>query len=73
METELANVRISTINKALRIIKNANPTNSDPEVTFEYLIGSLYPNVMNNIREAMTRQYIEGYNKGKADAQNDAT
>lgn len=43
--------------------------NSYPEnimLSFEFIIGSLFPNSYSNLKEAMTRQYIDGYNAGLA-------
>ena len=31
-------------------------------IPFEFVIGSLFPNAYNNIKDAMSQQYIEGYN-----------
>lgn len=31
-------------------------------VPFEFIIGTLFPNCYNSIKETMAKQYIEGYN-----------
>lgn len=32
------------------------------DITFEYIIASLFPDIMNNINEEFTHQYITGFN-----------
>ena len=34
---------------------------------FEYIIGSLFPNSYESVRETMTKQYIDGYKAGFED------
>lgn len=35
------------------------------EISFEFIVGSLFPNVMNNIKEEMRRQYTLGFAAGQ--------
>ena len=35
------------------------------EVSFEYLVGSCFPNVYQNIKEELRRQYTKGYAEGQ--------
>ena len=46
---------------------------SDEEILlpFEFIIGTLFPDCYNSIKEAMTLQYIEGYNSAKKEGTND--
>lgn len=44
---------------------------SEVEVSFECIIGSLFPIVMDNIRAFGTEKYIKGYNQGLEDAKNE--
>jgi len=37
------------------------------EVSFEYLVGSCFPNVYQNIKEELRRQYTKGYAEGQKD------
>lgn len=48
---------------------------SDEEILlpFEFIIGSLFPSSYNAIKDAMTQQYIEGYNKGYEEGKNNET
>ena len=34
------------------------------DISFEYVIGSLFPNILSNIENTFTQNYIRGYNKG---------
>ena len=34
------------------------------EVSFEFVVGSLFPHVLNNIKEELRRQYTVGYAAG---------
>lgn len=35
-------------------------------IPFEFVVGSLFPDCFNNIKEMATHQYIEGYKEGLA-------
>lgn len=57
------------LNKMKRMIKSIERDyGGTPEIidnmdiTFEYIIASLFPNIMNNINEEFTHQYITGFN-----------
>jgi hypothetical protein len=39
----------------------------DVEVTFEYLIGSFFPKIVENINETINKQYTLGYIQGLKD------
>lgn len=41
-------------------------------IPFEFIIGSLFPTSYEAIKNAMTQQYIEGYNCGKKEAEENA-
>lgn len=59
-----------TIEKLGKVYKAAKKIGIK-EVTFEYLVGSCFPNIMNNIKEEMRRQYTEGYANGLKEKGND--
>ena len=40
----------------------------DIDITFEFLIGSFFPEVLNNINKEMERQHTLGYKAGLEDA-----
>ena len=37
------------------------------EISFEFLVGSLFPNVLTNIKEALRIQHAQGYAEGLAE------
>ena len=40
---------------------------NDVDISFEYLVGSFFPNIVKNIQSAMSQQYINGYIQGQKD------
>lgn len=36
----------------------------DVVLTFEYVMASFFPNIFNNVKEAMAQEYIRGFNEG---------
>ena len=55
--------KMETLTKVYKILKK----NNIEEVSFEFLVGSCFPNVMDNIKEEMRRQYTMGYVEGQKD------
>lgn len=55
--------KMETLTKVYKILKK----NHIEEVSFEFLVGSCFPNVMDNIKEEMRRQYTMGYVEGRKD------
>jgi len=53
--------KMETLTKVYKILKK----NNIKEVSFEFLVGSCFPNVMDNIKEEMRRQYTMGYVEGQ--------
>ena len=53
--------KMETLTKVYKILKK----NHIEEVSFEFLVGSCFPNVMDNIKEEMRRQYTMGYVEGQ--------
>ena len=47
--------------------------NEEIMLPFEFIIGSLFPSSYNAVKDVMTQQYIEGYNKGYEEGKNDKT
>ena len=39
------------------------------EVSFEFIVGSLFPHVIDNIKEELRRQYTIGYTEGLKEGQ----
>lgn len=74
MET-YGTVKLSDLEKAVKQLKKQCKVMkvNDLDVTFEYLIGSFFPEVLDNIKDAMTKQYISGYNDGKGENKDDGS
>ena len=47
--------------------------NEEIMLPFEFIIGSLFPSSYNAVKDVMTQQYIEGYNKGYEEGKNNET
>ena len=58
------------VNKFNKIVKAIRKSEMK-EVSFEFLVGSCFPNAMNNIKEEMRRQYTLGYTTGLKEREDD--
>lgn len=65
----IPNVYASDLEKLARRIQQVTG-NEGTEVSFEFIIASLFPTCWNNIQEAMHHQYTLGYIAGTKDADN---
>lgn len=79
MNNELESVKLGTLKRAIKSIEKnfiGKPINDidNIDISFEYLIGSFFPKVLDNInnkiKEEKTKSYIEGYNTGKLENDN---
>lgn len=61
----LDSVKLSTLKKAIKQIEKQIAPRKDCDVSFEYIIGSFFPEVLNNIKDEFTRNYLEGYKAAK--------
>ena len=59
-------IDIDKFNKVVKAIKKAEMK----EVSFEFLVGSCFPNALQNIKEEMRRQYTLGYVEGQKEGKN---
>ena len=68
MEEGLSSVKLSKIENAIKSIKahfKDEPERiEDIEVSFEYIIGSFFPDVWNNIQQALKDEHTKGYIEG---------
>ena len=74
-----ARITCTTLASLDKIVKKVR-TNFSEEIKneeimlpFEFIIGSLFPSSYDAIKDVMTQQYIEGYNKGYEEGKNDKT
>lgn len=65
-------VKLSRVKAAIKQIEDhyqASPERlEDIEVTFEFLIGSFFPRIIDNINSKMNDTYTQGYLQGLQDA-----
>lgn len=60
-------VPLSVVRQALDKITKELPDMAEEDImlNFEFLVGSFFPHALENMRNAITQSYIEGYNEGK--------
>jgi len=56
-------VKYGLLKKTFENLKKINPTD-DTEISFEYVVGSCFPNIYKNIQTALRTQYTKGYAEG---------
>ena len=66
-DTKVPNVYVTDLEKLAKKIRRANNDDS-VEVSFEFIIASLFPTSWENIVNAMKQQYTKGYIQGQKDA-----
>ena len=64
-DTKVPNVHLSDLKRIVSKVEQS--VQLDPEITFEFIIASLFPTSWNNIQDALSSQYIEGYRQGYQD------
>ena len=50
--------------KKFRKIEKAIKEHNMEQISFEFLVGSCFPNALKNIKEEMRYQYMKGYSDG---------
>ena len=61
----LDSVKLSTLKRAIKQIEKQIAPQKDCDVSFEYIIGSFFPTIMDNIKTEFTKNYLEGYKAAK--------
>ena len=56
-------VQYEKFKKLAAAIEELKPTN-DSELSFEFIVGSLFPNILDNIKKEIMNQYTKGYLTG---------
>ena len=67
-ETGVPNVYVSDLQKLIQKIQKVT-NEEDAEITFEFIIASLFPTSWKNIQSELSRQYTLGYIQGQKDEQ----
>lgn len=62
------NVRLSDLEKLVAKVKQVTGQ-EDIEISFEFIIASLFPTSWQNIQNDLNRQYTKGYIQGRVDKQ----
>jgi len=62
-------VTYGKLKKIMKQLRQMNFQDSD-EVSFEFIIGSCFPDIYNNIQEEMRRQHAMGYAEGLKNSKN---
>lgn len=70
IETGIPNVRVSDLEKMIEKIHEI-VEDEDAEISFEFIIASLFPTSWNNIQNALSQQYTKGYINGRLDKENE--
>ena len=66
MDNEFSKVKLSKLEQITKNIrKELKVKNGDVEIPMEYIISALFPDAYDNIKKAMTQEFIRGYNEGK--------
>ena len=66
---ELDNVKLSRIEHFVETIRRT-VKDEDIDVSFEAATAFLFPRVWENVRSALTQEYINGYNDAKKEMEN---
>lgn len=69
MQESLDKTKLSRVQKVLDSIRAANVIEEDPDVTFEYLVGSCFPTIFQNVQSALNEEHTLGYMEGYKDGQ----
>lgn len=59
------NVKLSVLKRMVKSLEKVLPEDKDDlDLTFEYVIGSLYPHIYDNVKAEMSRQHAQGFAEG---------
>ena len=65
-ETNVPNVYISDLERLIQKVRKVTGK-EEVEISFEFIIASLFPTSWNNIQKALSHQYTQGYIQGRID------
>ena len=60
-------VKYGTLKRIMERLEKTN-LNDESEITFEFLVGSCFPDILNNIKAEIRKQYTKGYIEGKRES-----
>lgn len=67
IDTQVPNVYVTDLEKLAKKIRQIS-SGDTTEVSFEFIIASLFPTSWNNITTALNNRYTQGYIQGREDA-----
>lgn len=67
---EIDKTRVSRVEQVLDALKRHSPVETDPWVTFEYIIAGCFPSVWKNIQKNLNDEHMAGYLEGLEAAKN---
>ena len=74
------NTDLETVKKMIQVFEKRldkevkpeeRPTDKEITIPFEYIIGSLFPKVYDNIMQTLSLKFAEGYSQGYKDAKDE--
>lgn len=68
VKVSIPSIYLSDLENLAKKIRNVTEK-EDAEISFEFIIASLFPTSWKNIQSDLSRQYTLGYIQGKADAE----
>ena len=60
-------VDFKKIKKIVQVLKD-NGTNNSDQVSFEFIVGSLFPEIYDNIKQKLMQAHAQGYAEGLRDS-----
>lgn len=71
MDKPIDIVKLSRLKKIVEAAEKHNHDEIDIDISFEFLVGSCFPNVLNNIKERLNFEHTQGYIEGREDMKNE--
>lgn len=65
-ETNVPNIYITDLERLIQKVRKVTGK-EEVEISFEFIIASLFPTSWNNIQKALSHQYTQGYIQGRID------
>ena len=59
-------IKYGFLKKLMKSLEKLGPTD-ETEISFEFLVGSCFPDIMDNIKKVIAEQYTQGYIDGLTD------
>ena len=66
LKVSIPNIRLSELERLIQKVREVVGT-ENTEISFEFIIASLFPTSWNNIQADLSRQYTKGYIQGRID------